>query len=431
MPRKKKIMGTGAVVSVLSKFVHPSKEIRDKYPVRAPTHRLEGCVVIREAVKTINRREQAAIIFTHDDFPNAALYACGRHLKIIEEADPEMAFNKEGERSGSRQRTNTEVGNDGKEEEVMFSAEVVKMMDSIRLGGDVGDEELLNRRDEIEIDDDRDPLPENLMPVVEGAANECHFSEVWGHDGLCHRRVAAGGRNVEPKLHLDPGEQVGKLELFETLFMKNYIVNVLLILINENIKGESVTYGEFLMWLGLWFLMATVVGPSRDAFFSDKVCDEYSDAPFRLTKYMSRKRFNQVLSAMRYTDKDPPSYKDRFFEVRQMLDAWNYNMTDVFEAGWATCLDESMSPWTNKYTCPGFVWIPRKPWPYGNEYHTICCCTSGILFAQELVEGRDRPKEKRKNFLSSREQLLDYCCVSARVSSTWPRSSFSTVASVS
>ena len=166
-------------------------------------------------------------------------------------------------------------------------------------------------------------------------------------------------------------------------------------------------------------------------FFSDKVCDEYSDAPFRLTKYMSRKRFNQVLSAMRYTDKDPPSYKDRFFEVRQMLDAWNYNMTDVFEAGWATCLDESMSPWTNKYTCPGFVWIPRKPWPYGNEYHTICCCTSGILFAQELVEGRDRPKEKRKNFLSSREQLLDYCCVSARVSSTWPRSSFSTVASVS
>ena len=60
---------------------------------------------------------------------------------------------------------------------------------------------------------------------------------------------------------------MGKLELFETLFMKKYIVNVLLILINENIKGESVTYGEFLMWLGLWFLVAAVVGPSRSAFF--------------------------------------------------------------------------------------------------------------------------------------------------------------------
>ena len=91
--------------------------------------------------------------------------------------------------------------------------------------------------------------------------------EVWGHDKLCYRRVAVGGQNVEPKIHLDLGEQVRKLELFETLFIKNYVVNVLLILINENIKGESVTYGELLMWLGLWFLMATVVGPSRDGFF--------------------------------------------------------------------------------------------------------------------------------------------------------------------
>ena len=64
------------------------------------------------------------------------------------------------------------------------------------------------------------------------------------------------------------------------------------------------------MWLGLCFLIATVISPSRDTFFSDKICDEYSDAPFRLTKYMSRKRFNQVLLAMRYTDKRPPSYKD-------------------------------------------------------------------------------------------------------------------------
>jgi len=388
-------MGTGAVVSILSKFVHPSKEVRDKYPVRAPTHRLEGCIVVREAIKTINRREQSSIVFTHDDFPNVALYACSKHLKIVEEGPESAFFNRE--ESNNQQRSRSANVNNEEEEEVPFSADVVRMMESVRLGGAVGDEELLTRRDEIEIDDDRDPLPENLMPV-QGAENECHFSEAWGHNGLCHRRVASGGRKTEPKLHLEPGAQIGKLELFETLFMKNYIVNVLLILINENIKGESVAYGEFLLWLGLWFLMATVVGPSRDAFFSDRLCDEFADAPFRLTKYMSRKRFNQILVAMRYTNKDPPSYKDRFFEVRQMLDAWNLNMTEVFEAGWATCLDESMSPWTNKYTCPGFVWIPRKPWPYGNEYHTICCCTSGILFAQELVEGRDRPKEKQEEY---------------------------------
>ena len=62
-------------------------------------------------------------------------------------------------------------------------------------------------------------------------------------------------------------------------------------------------------------------------------------------------------------------------------------------AGGVCCLDESMSIWTNRWTCPGWVFCPRKPHPFGNEYHTICCALSGILFRLELVEGRDRPKE--------------------------------------
>ena len=69
-----------------------------------------------------------------------------------------MAFNREGSRSKTQQRNNTQVGNDGKEEEVIFSAAVVKIVESVRLGGDVGDEELLNRRNEMEIDDDRDQM---------------------------------------------------------------------------------------------------------------------------------------------------------------------------------------------------------------------------------------------------------------------------------
>ena len=97
---------------------------------------------------------------------------------------------------------------------------------------------------EIKINDDRDPLPVILIHVG-GAENDCHFLEVWGHDGLCHRRVAASGQNIEPKLHLDPGTQVWKLELFETLFMKNVIFHILLILINENIEEDSVTYDDF------------------------------------------------------------------------------------------------------------------------------------------------------------------------------------------
>jgi len=39
------------------------------------------------------------------------------------------------------------------------------------------------------------------------------------------------------------------------------------------------------------------------------------------------------------------------------------------------------------------MFVPRKPWPLGNEWHTICCGTSGVMYAIELVEGKDRPHE--------------------------------------
>ena len=76
-----------------------------------------------------------------------------------------------------------------------------------------------------------------------------------------------------------------------------------------------------------------------------------------------------------------------------MLDAWNTNMTEQFTPSWANCLDESMSTWTNKYSCPGQMFVQRKPWPFGNEYHTECCALSGILWQMELVEGNDSPSQ--------------------------------------
>lgn len=52
-----------------------------------------------------------------------------------------------------------------------------------------------------------------------------------------------------------------------------------------------------------------------------------------------------------------------------------------------------MSVWTNQWTCPGWMFVPRKPHPMGNEYHSLCCGISGIMYAIELVEGKDRPQQ--------------------------------------
>ena len=85
-----------------------------------------------------------------------------------------------------------------------------------------------------------------------------------------------------------------------------------------------------------------------------------------------------------------------FWEVHAMITAWNSNMNQQFSPGYANCLDESMSIWTNQFTCPGFIFVPCKPWPFGNEYHLVCCCLSGIMWGIDLVEGKDQPNELGK-----------------------------------
>ena len=37
------------------------------------------------------------------------------------------------------------------------------------------------------------------------------------------------------------------------------------------------------------------------------------------------------------------------------------------------------------------MFVPCKPWPFGNEYHMVCCSLSGILWQMEIVEGKDTP----------------------------------------
>jgi len=61
-------------------------------------------------------------------------------------------------------------------------------------------------------------------------------------------------------------------------------------------------------------------------------------------------------------------------------------MQKFFTPSWISCLGKSMSKWLNQYTCPGCMLIPCKPWPCGNEYHTICCGKT-----ETLVEGKDEP----------------------------------------
>ena len=51
-----------------------------------------------------------------------------------------------------------------------------------------------------------------------------------------------------------------------------------------------------------------------------------------------------------------------------------------------------MLDWFNKYA-PGFMCDVRKPRPFGNERHIICCGFMSILWRSQIMEVRYRPQQ--------------------------------------
>ena len=105
--------------------------------------------------------------------------------------------------------------------------------------------------------------------------------------------------------------------------------------------------------------------------------------------------FDQILTWLKYTDKEPPHYVERFFHIRKLVESRNSKMSNNFIPGWISCFYESMMISTNKFV-PVWVVLPRNPHPFWNECHTIFCAMSVVVFFVELVEGRDLPIERGK-----------------------------------
>ena len=55
-------------------------------------------------------------------------------------------------------------------------------------------------------------------------------------------------------------------------------------------------------------------------------------------------------------------------------------MKDVFMTSCMSFLYESIYIWNNKFTFPGCVFLPKDPHPKINEYHTLLCGMSGIMY---------------------------------------------------
>jgi hypothetical protein len=382
---EKRRLGSGAAVRILLKYLHPKLKVQECFPNAPANQRLEEFRVLRLGTKVISRVERVVVFVTHDVFQNNEMYCAIRYAHVTEEG-PEASLFATND-AGNVILFPESHGNENEEVLEVLPEELVR--ENIHFDNP-GTMAVVHEHD-LSIDDDNAPAPENI-PQANDDPNTVVYRSEWGHDGICFRRNNGANNQRARLVHLKEGMRLSHLQMFEMLFPTTFVKNVMLPAMNAKIR-KQVEYGEFLQYIGIMLKISTTAGHStRDFWKLDQ--SGTRETPFRFNDVMSRDRFDEITQNLTYTNKEPPPYKDRFWQIRDVIQAWNDNMVDEFQAGWITVLDESMSKWVNKYTCPGFMVVPRKPWPLGNEYHSIVCSQSDVMFAIELVEGKDVPSHR-------------------------------------
>jgi len=250
-----------------------------------------------------------------------------------------------------------------------------------------------------DVDDDTLPLPENLSAPSD-ADVQVSVAEGWSHPGLCRRIMEGANHNRSAQLKGFTGDINDELDVFRHFFPMSFVEEV--VIPQTNLAGGVVfqrrplTVREFERWLGCIFVMSLYPATDRAAFWAKEQHPVFV-AP-SLAPYMTRKRFEAILQHLTIWQDPPVSmHVDRFFQLRQFFKAWHKNMSEHYDPGWLNCGDESMCGCDNPL-CPGFIICPRKPTPRGNEYHTLADVETRIIYSFELLEGKDAPPGRYKEY---------------------------------
>ena len=275
----------GAIVLALLRFIHPSEHICNKFPNVVQGQRLENCVTIRHEVKKVSQKVQLVLVVCHKDFKNPddsyiKLDGVKQYWKVSQEGHPDYFFDTIAP---------TDENVNSQDESLMPET----VSDHIN-GNSHTTETIQALRDEVDVDDDNEPTPENIPQSTDPMSSP--LSKEWGHSGFCYcKSLSMQNSGAKLNFHVDPTEDDYYLQLFEGFFPKD-LLNMIIEGINTKINSELVTYGEFLQWIGLWEMVSTVAGTDRRSFWSTRDLDIFQGCFFTLLNYMTHTRFKNFLS---------------------------------------------------------------------------------------------------------------------------------------
>ena len=252
--------GVGGFVSCMSRLIHPSKHISEKYPNRPKAHKLEDLILIVESKISIRRGGSLANVykFLHLNLPDVIFYAAKRYVHMkLEVSSEEFFVVVEATLPQVRRQVNqTEI--DSRIGGVDATTDIPNLNSgkpSNLTAGDMAD----LRRQCIATDDDNDTAPENIPGPAPASPNE---QLTWKLDGIICPRRANNLQNLAACLMNYTREEVmkmKKLELFIVLFPVEYLLTMLISETNKELD-QPMDLGEFIHWLGCWFYMACWVG---------------------------------------------------------------------------------------------------------------------------------------------------------------------------
>lgn len=146
-------------------------------------------------------------------------------------------------------------------------------------------------------------------------------------------RISGGGYRQALVFTLPNPGSCSALEFFKHFLPTDYIEQHVIYAINcyaallEIEYWKQLTMGEFMLWIGLWTIMAIAPFPNRRKYWETKPSFLFSKAT-NFGKWMSKRRFDTILQALTLEHPDviaSTSSTDPLVAIRSFVKAYNDN----------------------------------------------------------------------------------------------------------
>ena len=192
------------------------------------------------------------------------------------------------------------------------------------------------RKKGIEVDEDTNPAPENVMQSDGVLPTPLTFGfngvDTWGQSGKFPVGRAKLKTTPTPRIQHMPC-----LKFFIELYLMEYIKDLLIPDTNKRLNS-AMNLSEYFCVIGCRLIIACYVGHSaRDLFLKDPITPQ-KGAPIRLNHIIYGKRLEKITHVMSYTNISITEFNDPFLKQRQMQEGWNKNVESHFDPSWVTVL---------------------------------------------------------------------------------------------